>query len=193
MTNESPPNDMRNVWQDQKPEGILMSAEEIHRKAERFERRVFWENALNYFVGLAGVGFCCYLVLHGPGLLFRLGIGMSVAVMLYLVWELHQRSPFRRVPAEMGMVSCLEFHRQELERRRDFHRRFLRFLVPAIPAYVVLMVAFVQLHLRHLGWRLAVANVVVALIFWTFWSQSQSCARKLQNQIDELDALQGRR
>jgi hypothetical protein len=193
MTNESPPNDMKNIWQNQKPEGILMSAEEIHRKAVKFERRVFWENALNYFVGLAGVAFCCYLVLHGPSLLFRLGIGMIVAVMLYIVWQTHQRSPFRRVPAEVGIVSCLEFHRKELERRRDFHRRFLRFLVPAIPAYVVLMVAFVQLHPRHLGWRLAVVNVVVALIVWTFWGQSQWYARKLQNQIDELNALEGQR
>ena len=132
MTNDSSPKDMRNVWQNQKPEGIRMSVEEIRRKAVRFERKVFWENALNYFVGLAGVTFCCYFVLHGPNVLFRLGFGMLVAVMLYLVWQRHQRSPFRRVPSEMGIVSCLEFHRQELERRRDYHRRFLRlFLVPA--------------------------------------------------------------
>jgi hypothetical protein len=193
MANESSPNDVRNIWQNQKPEGIRMSAEEIRRKAVRFERRVLWENALNYFVGLAGVAFCGYFVLHGPSVLFRIAIGMIVPFMLYLAWETHKRSPFRRVPAEMGLVSCLEFHRQELERRRDYHRRYLWFLVPVIPAYVVLMVAFVQLHPRHLGWRLAVVNVVVALIVCTFWGQSQWYAHKLQHQIDELNALQGQR
>ena len=52
MTNESSPNDMRNVWQNQKPEGIRMSAEEIRRKAVKFERNIFWENALNYSIAL---------------------------------------------------------------------------------------------------------------------------------------------
>lgn len=45
-----------------------MSAEEIRRRVVRFEGKVFWEDALNYFVGLAGVAhqygagtevFCC--------------------------------------------------------------------------------------------------------------------------------------
>jgi len=170
-----------------------MPVEEIRRKAVRFERKVFWENALSYLIVLGGGAFFSFhFVLHGPNLLFRVGIGMCVAVMLYLAWQIHHRTPFRQVPANMATVSCLEFHRKELERRRDYHRRFLKLcLVPTIPGWVVLMVAFVQAHPRHLGWRLAVANASAVLIFWIFWSESRWRARKLQHQIDEIDVIQG--
>ncbi len=191
MANEFAPNDMRNVWQNQKAEGILMSVEEIRRKAVKFEREVFWENALYYFLGLLGAVFFSFrFVLHGPNVLFRLGVGMCVAVMLYLVWQIHRRTPFRQVPADIVTESCLEFHRKELERRRDYHRRFLKLcLLPTIPGWVVLMAAFVQVHPPHLGWRLAVANASAVLIFWIFWSESRWRVRKLQHQIDEIDVI----
>jgi hypothetical protein len=198
MTNESSPNDMRNVWQNQKPEGIRMSAEEIRRKAVKFERKVFRENALNYFLGLVGVAFVSFcFVWHGYNVLFRLGGGLAVAALLYMVWQTHKRSPFRRVPAEMGIVSCLEFHRKELERRRDLHRSAWRWgLGPAIPGAVVLIIGMARInpsHARHLGWALAVVITISVLIFIYGWRQSAGCARKLQHQIDELDTLQGQR
>ena len=197
MTNESSPNDTRIVWQNQKPEGIRMSAEEIRRKAVRFERKVFWENTLNYLVGLVGVAFLSFLLAwhrFPTNVLFRLAFGWVVVALLYVLWQLHQRSPFRRVPAEMGIVSCLAFHRKELERRRDYHRRYWRLvLVPMIPVWPVLMVAFVQLHPRHLGLLLAAVNVSAVFILLTFWGQSRWAAHMLQHQIDELDAIQGQR
>ena len=196
MTNESPPNDMRNVWQDQKPEGIRMSTEEIHRKAERFERRVFWENALNYFVGLAGVAFLSLcLMWHGLGVLLRFGFGLILLAVLYMVWQTHKRSPFRRVPEEMGLVSCLEFLRRELERRRDLHRSVWRWgLGPALPGLVVLMVGLARMgHGRHSVRDLVAFNlmsgVIAVFAFAYAWRESQWRALKLQDQIDELDAL----
>lgn len=195
MMNDLPPHDLREVWQNQNPEDIRMSVEEMRRKAMRFERKVFCENALGYLILLAGGSFITFrFVLHGPNLLVRLGMGMFVAVMLYIGWQMHKRSPFRSVPAEMGIVSCLEFHRAELARRRDYHLRFLRLcLLPTIPGWVVMMVTAIRMHLPHLGWRLAVMNVAAALVFWTFRSESQWRARKLQDQIDELEALDEKR
>ena len=108
MTNQSSPNDTRNVWQNQKTEGIRMSIQEIRRKAEKFEKKVFWENALNYSVGLVGGAFIAYRLIwyHLPGdLLIQLGLGLTVAAVLYMVWQNHKRSPSRRVPAEMGALS----------------------------------------------------------------------------------------
>lgn len=198
MTNESSPNDMRNVWQNQKPEGIRMSAEEIRRKAIKFQRKVFWENALNYFLLLVGVAFVSFcLVWRGYNVLLRLGFGLIVVALLYMVWQTHKRSSFRRVPADIGIVSCLEFHRKELERRRDLYRSVWRWCFgPAIPGCVVLMVGMARInpsHARRLGWALAVVITISVLIFIYGWRQSQGCARNLQGQIDELDALQGQR
>ena len=200
MTNESSPNDTRNVWQNQKREGIPMSAEEIHRKVVRFERKVFWENALNYFVILAGVAFVClFFIRYGvpTDVLRRLGGGMTVAAMLYMVWQTHKRSPFRRVPAEIGLVSCLEFHRKDLERRRDLYRGVWRWcLGPTIPGVVVLIVGLARInpnHARHPGWNLAGVITCSVLFYILGWRQSADRARKLQGEIDELDAIQAQR
>jgi hypothetical protein len=177
-----------------------MSAEEIRRKAVRFGRKVFWENALNYFVGLVGVAFVSFcLVWHGypTDVLVRLGFGLCLVALLYMLWQTHKRSPFRRVPAEMGIVSCLEFHRRELERRRDLYRSVWQWCFgPAIPGAAVLIIGMARInpsHARHLGWALAVVVTISVLILIYGWRQSAGRARKLQDQIDELDALQGQR
>jgi hypothetical protein len=171
-----------------------MSADDIRRKAKKFQKKVFWENALNYFLGLAGAAFLSFrLVWHGPNALIQLGGGLVVAAVLYMLWQTHRRSSFRRAPAEMGIVSCLEFHRKELERRRDLHRSVWRWgLGPAIPGCVVLMVGIARInpgHVRHWGWTLLAVNTVAILAFAYAWMQSERRAHKLQAQIDELDAL----
>ena len=200
MTNESPSNDLRNVWQNQKPEGIVMSTEEIRRKAIEFEKKVFWENALNYLVGFTGVALlslCLMWQILGP--LLRLGIGLILVAVLYMVWQTHKRSPFRRVPAEMGSASCLEFHRRELERRRDLHRSVWRWsLGPAIPGLLVFMAGLAHMSpWRHSMRDLIAFNLmfggIVVFAFAYAWRESQWRALKLQNQIDELNAVAGQR
>jgi hypothetical protein len=195
MTNESSPSDTRSVWQNQKTEGIRMSIQEVRRKAEKFERKLFWENALNYFVGLIGAAFITYcLVSHRypKDVLFRLGLGLIVAAVFYILWQIHKRSPSRRMPKEMGIVSCLEYYRKELEGRRDHHRRFWKDIGPAIPGVVILWVAMARIHPSHLrppGWVLTGVIIVSVLIVLYFWRQSTVRARKLQDEIDKLDAL----
>jgi hypothetical protein len=48
-------------------------------------------------------------------------------------------------------------------------------------------------QLRHFGLSLAVFNFVAALIFVLVWRLNQRAARRLQRQIDELNALEGQR
>jgi cell division protein FtsW (lipid II flippase) len=197
MTNESSPNDTRSAWQNQKTEGVRMSTQEIRRKAEKFERKVFWENAVNYLLGLVGVAFVCFCIVwhrYPKDVLIRLGLGLTVAAVLYLLWQIHKRSPVRRFPAEMGAVSCLDFYRKELERRRDHHRRYWWDIGPAIPGVVILWVAMTRIspsHLRHPGWVLMGVVTVSVLIVLYFWRQSAVRAQKLQDEINELDALKG--
>lgn len=176
-----------------------MPAQEIRRKAEKFKRRVLWENALCYLVGLAGVAFVSFcLVWHRypKDVLIRLGLGLTVAAVLYMLWQLRKRSPLRRLSAEMGIASCLDFYRTELERRRDYHRRLWWDIAPAIPGVVILWVAIAHIHpshLRHPGWNLVGVIAVSVLIVLYFWRQSATRARKLQCEIDQLNALREHR
>ena len=195
MTNESSPSDTRSVWQNQRTEGIRMSIQEVRRKAEKFEKKVFWENALNYFVGLIGAAFMAYCLVwdrYPKDMLIRLGLSLTVAGVLYVLWRIHKRSPSRRVPAELGVVSCLDYYRKELENRRDHYLSFWKDIGPAIPGVVILLVAKARIHpshLQHPEWVLAGVATVSALVVWLFWRQSTLCARKLQHEIDALDAL----
>jgi hypothetical protein len=195
MTNESSPSDTRSVWQNQKAEGIRISIREIRRKAEKFERKVFWENSLNYFVGLIGAAYFTYCLVwhHYPkDVLVRLGLGLTVAAVLYMAWQNHKRSPSRRVPAELGAVSCLDYYRKELEGRRDHHRRFWRAVGPAIPGVVILWVALARInpsHLQHSGWTLVGVITASVLIVLYFGRQSAVRARELQHEIDKLNAM----
>ena len=167
-----------------------MSAAEIRERARKFERKILLNNILNYGVAAGGVALIGFFILHVHNLLFRLGASVGAAVTMNFAWQMHRKSPFRRLPEAMGGATGIEFLRGELARRRDYCREFLRqVLPPTIPVWLLFMGALLQLHPRHLGWRAAVANGAVAVVFWGLCAQSRWYARKLQEQIDELDRM----
>jgi len=197
MRNESSPNDMRNVWQNQKTEGIRMSIEEIRGRAGKFEKKIYWRNAREYVVALVMVVFFGFEFWRMPDALTRVGVGLMIAGLLYLVWQLRQRGSSRTLPEELGLATGLEFFRRELEKQRRLVANVWSwYLGPLIPGWVVLTVAFARTnpgHVRHIGLTLAGLNLVAALAFVFVWKLNQSAARWLQRRIDELDALQGQR
>lgn len=171
-----------------------MSADDIRRKAGKLERKVFWLNALNYVAALVVVIFFGSQFWHTPDALTRVGFGLLIAGMLNVAWQLHRKGSSRSLPADMGLASGLEFFKRELERRRDLPRTIWPWgLAPLIPGWVVLTVAVARTnpgHLRHLGLSLTVFNLVAAAAVVFVWKLDQRAARRLQRQIDELDALQ---
>jgi hypothetical protein len=137
MTNKTPPNqDMRNVWQNQELEGIRMSINEIRQKAGRFQKTILRRNGREYVAALVVVLFLGFNLWRTTDLLIQTGFGLEIAGILYVVWQLHRKGSSRSVPAEMGLASCLEFHRSELERQRDLLRSVWRwYLGPWFPAW----------------------------------------------------------
>lgn len=49
-------NPAQELWQDQTLEGIKMSAEEIRRRAEKIERKIWWRNVQETVASLIAVG-----------------------------------------------------------------------------------------------------------------------------------------
>jgi len=196
MTNESPPNDrLKSVWQNQPSERIRMSVDEIRRRAEKFQKKIYWRNAREYVAALIAVVFGGFEVWLLPDALMRVGIGLMIAGMLYLIWHLHRRGSARSLPADLGLASSLEFYKRELERQRDLLRSvWLWYLGPLIPGPVVLMVANARTnpdHLRRIG--LSLASALFALLYVLVWMRNQRGARRLQSRINELNALEGQR
>lgn len=196
MTNEPPSgNSPRSVWQNQKLEGIRMSANEIRAKDRRFQRRIFWRNALEYAAAIALVLFSSFQFRKSSDVVMRAGFVLAGAGTLYLVWQLWRRGSPRNLPAEMGLASALDFHRRELERQRDLLASVWRwYLGPLMPGWVVLMIGIGRTnpgHLQHFALRFTVFNIVAVALFVFGWKLNQRGARKLQRRIDELDGLRG--
>ena len=194
MRNESPPTDgLKDVWQSQSLEGTRMSADDIRRKAKKFQSKVFWRNAREYAAALVVVVIFGFDFWRTSDTLARVAFGLIIAGTLYVMWHLHQKGASRNLAAEMGLASGLEFYRRELERQRDLVGSVAWwYLGPVIPGLVVLMVARARGNPGHL-WPIGLSSAVIALIFVFAWWLNRSAARRLQRRIEELDALKDER
>jgi len=195
MPIESPPSDMKNVWQNQKTEGIQMSVDEIRRRAGKFHRKIFWRNAREYVAALAVTLFFGYEFWRAHDLLTHVGLALMIGGLVYMNWHLYKRGSSRSLPADLGLASNLEFHRRELERQRDLIGSVWSwYLGPVIPGWVVLTAAFARTnpgHSPHVGLSLTVLDTFGVLLFIFIWKLNQHGARRLQERIDELKALGG--
>ncbi len=186
-------NDLQNLWQDQKSEVVRMSVEEIRLRAGKFEKKIYWRNAREYVAALIVVIYFAYQFLKGPDTLSGIGFGLTIAGMLFIMWQLHRKGASRAIPAELGSAAGLDFYRRELERQRDLVRGAGRwYLAPLVPGLVVLIVALARLnprHLPHYGWFLAGYSLVVAAGFVWIWRLNVRAAHRLQRCIQDLDTL----
>ncbi len=195
MTNEFPTDDrLKDVWQNQKPEGIHMSVDEIRSKAGSFRKKIYWRNVREYVAALVVVGFSAYMLSLTTGALMRAGFILVIAGVLYVVWHLYRKGSSQSVPEETGMVSGLEYLRSELERQRRLLQSVWRwYLGPLVPGWVLLQVAAVHANPGHLGrfaLFLAISNCTAAAAFIFIWRINRRAAKELQRQINELGALQ---
>jgi len=195
MSNHSlPDRNLQNLWQRQPSEGIRMSADQIRRRAAKFERRISRRNMREYIAAFTVVAFFAFQFWRQTAVLARISFVLLIAGTLYVVWQLYKRGTPRTPPAELGLTSGVEFFRRELERQRDLLKSVWRwYLGPWVPGLIVSMVATEwgnPEHVPHFVWTAATANLVVALFFVFVWRLNESGARRLQRQIDELDAMQ---
>lgn len=196
MANEIRPNeDVRNVWQKQKTEGVHMSVEEIRLRAGKYNHKISWRNAREYAAALVVTLFFAFSFARTADPLMRAGFAIEIAGISYVCWHLYTRGSWRRLPEDLGAASSLQFHRCELERQRDLLRGVWRwYLGPMIPGLVVLMVAMARTnpgHMKHFGWFVAVYDTLVILIFVFIGWLNKRAARGLQKKIDELSNMSG--
>jgi len=191
MTNETPHDDMRKVWQNQKVEYAPMSLDEIHKKAQRFQRSIHRRNVREYVAAaivVAGFGFYIW---RFDDILVRIGSALVITGALYVVHHLHKMGSARTVPADLGSVTCLRFHRDELGRQRDLLRGVWRWcLLPLVPGLALFLFGpALRVPLERWG-PVGATAAFYAAVFVAVWALNQWAARKLQRQIDELDALE---
>lgn len=197
MTNESASNDMKNLWQSQSTETSRIRPEELRKKMNKFERRIFWRNVREYAGGLVVIAIFGYYEWRFNSLLVRFGSGMIIAGTLYVMFQLHRRASTRTAPADLGSSTCIEFHRKSLERQRDALRTVWSwYLLPFVPGLSVLAVgSIVSQRAAHPGnvgqliIGILASQGLIPAVFFAVWKLNRRAAEKLQTRIDELNAL----
>lgn len=188
MTEQPPSDDIKALWRDQKTETHPMSLEFIH--ARSFQSRVRRRNLIEYVASAIVVAVFCGYVIFLPGPILKLASAMIVGGALVMVWQLHRRGSARPLAPGVSGQSSMAFHRAELVRQRDaMGSVWLWYLMPFAPGMVLFNVG---LLLHQPGppilQRLPVPALAVA-VFLAAWLLNLKGARRLQQEIDDLDAL----
>jgi hypothetical protein len=201
MTNESASDNMKNLWQSQPAEPTRIRLEDLRKKMNKFDRRIFWRNVREYAAGVMVIAAFGFYEWRLHGLLLRVGSGLMIAGTLYVMYQIHRRASLQSASADLGLSTCIQFHRKSLERQRDALRTVWSwYLLPFVPGFAVFLLGSTMsqwaAHPGNLG-HFVIASLIsptlVAAVFFAIWELNRRAAEKLQTQIDELDALRGDR
>jgi len=180
---------MRKLWQNQEVEHIKMSLEEIRSRARAYQLKIRLRNSMEYAAVAFIVIFFGLMIRGVQDTVMRLGDGLLIVGALYVAYQLHNRASAKAVPAD---TACVEFHRRELSRQLDFHRKIWSlYLAPLVPGIAVIIVAGAMAntgHVPHARLFITAYSCVCALAFFFVWWLNQVAARKIQRRIEELDA-----
>lgn len=192
MSDESPQERrVKELWQSQPTEGVHMSIDQIRLSAGKFERRIRGRNTREYATAIGLVVFFSFELWRAGDLLVRIGFGLIIAGLSYLIWHLLSKGTWRALPEDAGLSSCVEFQRRQLAQQRDLLASVWRwYLGPLIPGMAVLLFAFGRAnpgHLTHPALVVVPEGMFFVAISVAIATVNGRAARRLQRQIDELE------
>jgi len=192
--------DMTDTWKNQPVEKVAISLDALRRKSQKLESRVVWRNLREYAASTIVIASFGYYIWKFPAPLVRLGCVLVIAGALFMVYTLHKRGAAKAVPAELAFRTCLEFHRRELERQRDLLRGvWTWYLLPFVPGLAVFLLGLYRwtmaqpnapAHVRVIMITFALVAAGCALVFAGVGKLNQWAARRIQREIDALNALE---
>jgi hypothetical protein len=139
MTGEGAINDPRVIWQSQKKEHSIMSAEEIRLKVRIVQSRTRRNLILAFICGVLLLAVCITVIIELPSTFFRVIASALIMLASPAAYETYYRiwSPTRLAPSA-ALEGCLTFYRRELEAQYRAAALTWRFLVPTL-VFVFLM------------------------------------------------------
>jgi len=187
VSSEMTVQDLMVFWQDHEVDIAPPSLAEVRRRPPRFQTGIRLWNVFQY------VGGVLTILLYGRLLLLRTssfleGLGETLTILAGLcgLYLLRKGRSARSVPASLGLNACLDFHRSELARQRDFLLKSWRYLLLAVPGFIVLQID-AAVRLRYVTWSQRVGPFVIMALFLglvVFARRRQ--ANRLQREIDSL-------
>jgi hypothetical protein len=175
--------DLHRLWHEQPREEITMSIDEIRSKADRFERKVRRWNAFATCAFALAVGAEVWSVLTHPAVLERVGDGLTLVALVYVVLRYRPYVAVSSMPAGLGVTASTDFYRLQLARQRDLTARPWAILALFMPG---VMLSLFGNAVDGPGPRtVAIAVFAVSLFVGVAWLSART-ARTLQRDIDEL-------
>ena len=187
---------VKQAWQASVEIAGAPPLDEVRKGADRFYRYIKWRNLVEYAACVIVVVSFAYYIFTLPHLLQKVGSAMTVAATLYVAWQLHSRAS-AEPPERAGTMPILAFARTQLVRQRDALKAiFWWYILPFIPGMALVfagngLVAEVEAAGPPIWARwtiLAGFGAFFALVIWL----NRLVARRMQNRIDEIDALTGK-
>jgi hypothetical protein len=187
MSDERVPGRLQSLWQDQPLESRAISLDELRHRSQRLTRIVSRRNLREYVAGALAVVVCGYLAWKVPLPLMRVGFVMSVPAVIFIVYHLHRFGSAQAMPSEMGLTSCLQFHRGELQRQRDLLRGVWKwYLLPLMPSLILVCLA-PALARPEQAWRAVWVFGGNLVVFALIGEANRYAAKRLQARIDALE------
>lgn len=182
---------LQQLWTQQTQEPFTMSLADIHDRAERFQSRIRWRNAIEHMAGVIVVFAFGAIALATPDWGVRAGVALIIAGVGYISWQLVKRASATTKPEGQTWV---EFHRAEMVRQhKALSSVWSWYLAPLLPGMGVFVLATAFSPIDNslpLVARLAVLGMAIMWIALVFggvaWINARA-ARKLEAEIAALD------
>ena len=189
MTNQPVENDIQKAWQSQPTESLAMSLREIRNRAGKFERRIKHRNLRESIAAAVVVAAFGWLALVFENTIARAGCVLVILGTFYMVRQLYRRGSVARLPQEAGLLTSIEHYREELIRQRDLLRGIWSWYIgPFLPGSALLYIAGLVSRPDKVG-DLGLNALLFGSMLLIVWGINWRAAKKLQQQIEELDRL----
>jgi len=194
MPSDFPMKDPQEIWQNQPTEPLKMSANELRHKAIERQSKARSEALSTIIIGIILCVVFAWSFARAHELLARMAWALLSVCMIYAAYHAYKWIWPGNLPEEAPISTCLEFYRRELERQRDYPRRWWRSGLPFLTLLGVVMAAV------GTGARNApphpLLNSLPFLVVLAIWIVAFLILRKkqgpkiLQREIEELRAFE---
>jgi len=180
--------DLRNLWQNQEVEEVRISVDELRVKAAKFQGRIRWRNLREQAACLFVITAFGAMSLKIHQAVPRISFALIIAGAIYVAWHIQKWGAPKILPADLGRASCVGFYRDELERQCNLLRSIWKwYLGPLIPGMSLFVLYGIWVTPSHRRWFPIAYAVAAAAFFWLIGRLNQRAARRLEEQIAELD------
>lgn len=194
MPSKFPMNDPQNIWKNQPTEPFVLSATELCREAQQYERKACFEALYSIAVGLALFAFFARGSVQPYDLVSRTGLGLLSLWGIDYAYQSYKWIWPRRLMPDAALNTTLQSYRCELEKHRDYGRHLWRRagLTFCFVGAAMFMVPALIKSLQNRQLLLNTLPVFVLLAVWlaVFLRLRKRNRGKLQQEIEELRALE---